>query len=247
MQQRIVFVEDDHDLAELIGDYLRSYGLDVTHIDRGDTAVEAILADPPDLVMLDIMLPGKDGLTVCRELRPKYAGPIVMLTSLNSDMNQILGFELGASDYVLKTTPPSVLLARLRAHLRQQTTQTPVSMIQAPTGQQDARAVLDFGSLQIDSINRSVHYAGESISLSTADFDLLWLLACHAGKVLSREDLLFSLRGVHYDGLDRSIDVAISRLRKKLGDDPAEPKRIKTIRHKGYLFAGDAWRNDPVA
>lgn len=96
MQQRIVFVEDDHDLAELIGDYLRSYGLDVTHIDRGDTAVEAILADPPDLVMLDIMLPGKDGLTVCRELRPKYAGPIVMLTSLNSDMNQILGFELGA-------------------------------------------------------------------------------------------------------------------------------------------------------
>ena len=114
MNPRITFVEDDAELAELISDYLRSYGLDVTVIDRGDTAFDAILAAPPDLVLLDIMLPGKDGLTLCRELRGQYQGPIVMLTSLNSDMNQILGFELGANDYVLKTTPPSVLLARLR-------------------------------------------------------------------------------------------------------------------------------------
>ncbi|WP_027823867.1 two-component system response regulator RstA [Laribacter hongkongensis] len=239
MNPRITFVEDDAELAELISDYLRSYGLDVTVIDRGDTAFDAILAAPPDLVLLDIMLPGKDGLTLCRELRGQYQGPIVMLTSLNSDMNQILGFELGANDYVLKTTPPSVLLARLRAHLRQAASSpdTPVVAVPTPKG---AR-ILDFGSLQIDHMNRTVRLCGETIALSTGDFDLLWELASHAGEVLTREDLLYKLRGVHYDGLDRSVDVAISRLRKKLDDDTADPKKIKTIRHKGYLFANDVW------
>ena len=239
MNPRITFVEDDAELAELISDYLRSYGLDVTVIDRGDTAFDAILAAPPDLVLLDIMLPGKDGLTLCRELRGQYQGPIVMLTSLNSDMNQILGFELGANDYVLKTTPPSVLLARLRAHLRQAASSPDTPVVAAPTPK--GARILDFGSLQIDHMNRTVRLYGETIALSTGDFDLLWELASHAGEVLTREDLLYKLRGVHYDGLDRSVDVAISRLRKKLDDDTADPKKIKTIRHKGYLFANDVW------
>ncbi len=239
MNPRITFVEDDAELAELISDYLRSYGLDVTVIDRGDTAFDAILAAPPDLVLLDLMLPGKDGLTLCRELRGQYQGPIVMLTSLNSDMNQILGFELGANDYVLKTTPPSVLLARLRAHLRQAASSPDTPVVAAPTPK--GARILDFGSLQIDHMNRTVRLCGETIALSTGDFDLLWELASHAGEVLTREDLLYKLRGVHYDGLDRSVDVAISRLRKKLDDDTADPKKIKTIRHKGYLFANDVW------
>ena len=239
MNPRITFVEDDAELAELISDYLRSYGLDVTVIDRGDTAFDAILAAPPDLVLLDIMLPGKDGLTLCRELRGQYQGPIVMLTSLDSDMNQILGFELGANDYVLKTTPPSVLLARLRAHLRQAASSPDTPVVAAPTPK--GARILDFGSLQIDHMNRTVRLCGETIALSTGDFDLLWELASHAGEVLTREDLLYKLRGVHYDGLDRSVDVAISRLRKKLDDDTADPKKIKTIRHKGYLFANDVW------
>ena len=239
MNPRITFVEDDAELAELISDYLRSYGLDVTVIDRGDTAFDAILAAPPDLVLLDIMLPGKDGLTLCRALRGQYQGPIVMLTSLNSDMNQILGFELGANDYVLKTTPPSVLLARLRAHLRQAASSPDTPVVAAPTPK--GARILDFGSLQIDHMNRTVRLCGETIALSTGDFDLLWELASHAGEVLTREDLLYKLRGVHYDGLDRSVDVAISRLRKKLDDDTADPKKIKTIRHKGYLFANDVW------
>ena len=239
MNPRITFVEDDAELAELISDYLRSYGLDVTVIDRGDTAFDAILAAPPDLVLLDIMLPGKDGLTLCRELRGQYQGPIVMLTSLNSNMNQILGFELGANDYVLKTTPPSVLLARLRAHLRQAASSPDTPVVAAPTPK--GARILDFGSLQIDHMNRTVRLCGETIALSTRDFDLLWELASHAGEVLTREDLLYKLRGVHYDGLARSADVAISRLRKNLDDDTADPKKIKTIRHKGYLFANDVW------
>ena len=118
--QRIVFVEDDAELGALIKSFLGKHDLDVTLVPRGDTAMAIILQEKPDLVLLDIMLPGIDGLTLCRNLHPHYAGPIVMLTSLDSDMNHILGLELGASDYILKTTPPSVLLARLRVQLRQQ-------------------------------------------------------------------------------------------------------------------------------
>lgn len=234
MGARILFVEDDNDLAELIGGFLRSFEFTVEVMSEGTGVVEAVRDNPPDLVLLDIMLPGKDGLTICRELREFYTGPVVLLTSLNSDMNQILGFEIGATDYVLKTTPPSVLLARIRAHLRK----GPVA-VAAPAAQE--RSALNFGKLVIDSKNRTANYRGEPLHLSTGDFDLLWELASHAGEILSRDHLLRKLRGIDYDGLDRSMDVAISRLRRKLADDPEDPRKIKTIRHKGYLFASDIW------
>lgn len=234
MTTRILFVEDDGELAELIGGFLRSFEFSVDVMREGNGVVEAVRANPPELVLLDIMLPGKDGLTICRELREFYTGPIVMLTSLNSDMNQILGFEIGATDYVVKTTPPSVLLARIRAHLRSGV--TPVT----PSTSQD-RSSLNFGKLVIDSKNRTASYRSEPLHLSTGDFDLLWELASHAGEILSRDHLLRKLRGIDYDGLDRSMDVAISRLRRKLADDPDDPRKIKTIRHRGYLFATDIW------
>lgn len=236
MSQRILFVEDDLELAELIGGFLRSFEFTIDHRADGNNVVESVKESPPDLVLLDVMLPGKDGLTICRELRTFYGGPIVILTSLNSDMNQILGFEIGANDYVVKTTPPAVLLARIRAHLRQ-TTQAPTSSPQAAS----QASQVNFGQLQIDVRNRTATYRSDPLHLSTGDFDLLWELARHAGDILSRDQLLKTLRGIEYDGLDRSIDVAISRLRKKLGDDPNEPRKIKTIRHKGYLFATDIW------
>jgi two-component system response regulator RstA len=205
---------------------------------RGDTALDTIAREKPDLVLLDIMLPGKDGLSICRELRPTFSGPIVMLTSLDSDMNQILGLELGANDYILKTTPPSVLVARLRAQLRHAGNGTTAAPVEQAAKLPQKRV---FGQLTIDPVNRDVWLAGEQIILSTSDFDLLWLLASHAGEIQKRETLLKSLRGVSYDGLDRSIDVAISRLRKKLGDNPNEPFRIKTVRNKGYLFSLSGW------
>ena len=235
----LLVVDDDRDIRELLTDYLTRNGFRATAVADGRAMREALAAHAFDLVILDVMLPGEDGLTLCRELRGQYQGPIVMLTSLNSDMNQILGFELGANDYVLKTTSPSVLLARLRAHLRQAASSPDTPVVAAPTPK--GARILDFGSLQIDHMNRTVRLCGETIALSTGDFDLLWELASHAGEVLTREDLLYKLRGVHYDGLDRSVDVAISRLRKKLDDDTADPKKIKTIRHKGYLFANDVW------
>ncbi|WP_148713965.1 two-component system response regulator RstA [Chitinolyticbacter meiyuanensis] len=239
MKQRILFVEDDGELAELIGGFLKSFEFDVEHLPDGSTVIDRVRQSPPDLVLLDVMLPGKDGLTLCRELRTFYSEPIVILTSLNSDMNQILGFEIGATDYVVKTTPPAVLLARIRAHLRQ--TQAGASAVPSTPTSNGNPQTLNFGKLQIDARNRTATYAKEPLHLSTGDFDLLWELARHAGEILSRDHLLKTLRGIEYDGMDRSIDVAISRLRKKLDDDPNEPRKIKTIRHKGYLFATDIW------
>lgn len=237
MSHRVVFVEDDPELSGLISDFLSRHEMDVVVDPRGDTALDTIAREKPDLVLLDIMLPGKDGLTICRELRPIFGGPIVMLTSLDSDMNQILGLELGANDYILKTTPPSVLVARIRAQLRNHAG-TASGMAEPASALPQKRA---FGQLTIDPVNRDVWLEGKQIVLSTSDFDLLWLLASHAGEIMKRETLLKSLRGVSYDGLDRSIDVAISRLRKKLGDNPNEPFRIKTVRNKGYLFSLSGW------
>ena len=235
----LVFVEDDAEVGSLIAAYLAKHDLNVIVEPRGDKAEEVIASIQPNLVLLDIMLPGKDGMSICRDLRGKYAGPIVLLTSLDSDMNHILALELGACDYILKTTPPAVLLARLRLHLRQN------ELTQQSKGIQDSvlkmHSTLCFGSLSIDPINRSVLLAGEQVVLSTADFELLWELATHAGQIMDRDALLMNLRGVNYDGLDRSVDVAVSRLRKKLLDNAAEPYRIKTIRNKGYLFAPHAW------
>ena len=235
----IVFVEDDPELSQLIAEFLSRHDMSVHIESRGDRALACIAAQQPDLVLLDILLPGVDGLTLCRDLRPTFDGPIIMLTALDSDMNQILGLELGANDYILKTTPPSVLLARLRVQLRQR----PTAVIVGSGTQLLSQRQLSFGELRIDPQSRDVRLANRSIALSTADFDLLWELACHAGQVVSREHLFKLLRGVDYDGLDRSMDVAISRLRRKLGDDSSDPHRIKTVRHRGYLFAPNAWES----
>jgi two-component system response regulator RstA len=240
VMNKIVFVEDDPEVGSLIAAYLGKHDMDVIVEPRGDRAEEVVLREKPDLVLLDIMLPGKDGMTICRDLRAQWQGPIVLLTSLDSDMNHILSLEMGASDYILKTTPPAVLLARLRLHLRQH--------VATPTGEKPASGLtthkaIRFGTLAIDPVNRQVQLSGVNVTLSTADFDLLWELATHAGQIMDRDALLKNLRGVSYDGMDRSVDVAISRLRKKLLDSATEPYRIKTVRNKGYLFAPHAWDN----
>ncbi|HGF0769822.1 TPA: two-component system response regulator RstA [Kluyvera georgiana] len=236
---KIVYVEDDPDVGALIAAYLGKHDMDVVVEPRGDNAEATIARENPDLVLLDIMLPGKDGMTLCRDLRGQWAGPIVLLTSLDSDMNHILSLEMGANDYILKTTPPAVLLARLRLHLRQNPGNASHTVAAQPA--LTPHKTIRFGTLVIDPVNRQVLLSGESIALSTADFDLLWELATHAGQIMDRDALLKNLRGVSYDGMDRSVDVAISRLRKKLQDSATEPYRIKTVRNKGYLFAPHAW------
>lgn len=223
---RILIVEDDERLATLTQDYLRKNGLDVAIETDGSVAIERIVSEQPDLVVLDVMLPGSDGLTVCREVRPHYQYPILMLTARTDDMDQVLGLEMGADDYVAKPVQPRVLLARIRALLRRSDV--------APV--EDAPHRLEFGNLVIDNGGRSVTLNDELVDFTSAEYDLLWLLASNAGRILSREDIFERLRGIEYDGQDRSIDVRISRIRPKIGDDPENPKRIKTVRSKGYLF-----------
>lgn len=225
--ERIVIVEDDAKLAALIGEFLQSQGLAVDLIEHGGKAAASILANPPSLVILDLMLPGEDGLTICRKLREGgYVRPILMLTARSDDQDHITGLELGADDFVNKPVRPQVLLARIRALLRRAEIDTP----------ERSGTRLNFGALVIDSTRREAWLSGQLIDLTGAEFDLLWLLAKNAGRILSREETFVALRGIEYDGQDRSIDVRISRIRPKIGDDPDMPRMIKTVRSKGYLF-----------
>ncbi|MFZ2853403.1 MAG: winged helix-turn-helix domain-containing protein [Rhodocyclaceae bacterium] len=236
MTIRILLVEDDERLAELTAEYLRKNDFEVAIESRGDNAEARILNERPDLVMLDVMLPGKDGFEVCRSIRPHYHGVILMLTARDEDFDQILGLGLGADDYIAKPVPPRLLLARIKALLRR------APATSGSAGSDADRAELAFGSFRISQATRSAQLAGTMIDLTTAEFDLLWLLASHAGNILSRDDLLQQLRGIGFDGLDRSIDARISRLRRKLDDDPENPTRIKTVRGKGYLFSKHDWQ-----
>ena len=238
MKIRILLVEDDERLAKLTAEYLRKNDFDVSIEGRGDTAEARILNDNPELVILDVMLPGKDGFEVCRNIRDRYKGVILMLTAREEDFDQILGLELGADDYLAKPVQPRLLLARIKALLRRNPLPADPSASPEVTGEEDS---LSFGSFSISQATRSAQLNNEDIDLTTAEFDLLWLLAQHAGSILSRDDLLQQLRGIGFDGLDRSIDARISRLRRKLGDDPENPTRIKTVRSKGYLFSKHDW------
>lgn len=230
-KKTIVLVEDDAVLSELIRDYLESQQFTVRVEPRGDRAEVVILRESPHLVILDLMLPGKDGLSVCRDLRAAYEGPVLILTAREDDMDQVAGLEIGADDYVKKPVKPRVLLARIRALLRR--------------SQVDnyglSRAGKRYGGLEIDFTSRTVVLHNQPVRLTTLEFDLLCLMASEADTVLNRDYLYQSIKGVDWDGLDRSIDSTISRLRKKLKDNPEDPFRIKTVWGSGYLFVADAW------
>lgn len=227
---RVLLAEDDVRLAGLVKDYLESNDFHVTIESVGHNVPRCVAELMPDIVILDVMLPGKDGLTICKEIRPKYAGPILMLTARDSDMDQVLGLEFGADDYVIKPAEPRVLLARIRALLRR------YQHVDKPE-----QSELLFGDLKISVAARHVTCKGESVELSSHEFDLLLELAKNAGKILSREYLFNTIYSRTYDGLDRTIDVRISHLRKKLHDNSENPEKIKTVWGKGYLFVPDVW------
>ena len=227
-QQHVMLVEDDASLASWIADYLTSHGYLVTVASRGDDGLELIRTDGPDIVVLDLMLPGLDGIEVCKQAREFFPNPILMLTALGDESDEVQGLETGADDYLTKPVRPKVLLARIKALLRRDTVSSNATTI-------------SIGALSIDKVSRSLTLSGEDVQLSSHEFDLLALLASQAGAPVSREELVTEMRGIAYDGLDRSIDISISRLRKKLGDNASRPARIKTVRGKGYMLAPDAW------
>lgn len=226
---KILLVEDDLGLQQLTKDCLEHNGLEVDVLSRGDEVFSYLENNAADLMILDIMLPGKDGFSVCRQVRDKYSLPILMLTAKGEDFDQVIGLELGADDYVVKPAEPRVLLARVNALLRR--------------GQPVVKAAeeIQFGDLVIDKTSRIVKLNENEIVLTSHEFELLWLLASNAGEVLSREHVHQHMIGRQYDGLDRTVDVRVSRIRKKLGDNSDKPYRIKTVWGQGYLFVSDAW------
>jgi len=227
--ETILIIDDDAELTSLISQFLTMNGYQVSVEPNGANAITAVTHIQPDLIVLDLMLPGVDGLTICRQLKPNFVNPIIMLTALDDDIDEVTGLEVGADDYLCKPIKPRVLLAHIRAQLRRQLHFQSLSF-------QDIRQVSN-GALTIDIRKRIVRYNENEITLSSAEFDLLWVLAMSAGNIISRDELHKEIFKLEYDGFDRSIDLRISRLRKKLGDDPKEPKIIKTIRNKGYLLA----------
>lgn len=230
MSETLLLAEDDQRLAQLVHAFLEQQGFTVLIEGNGAAVERRIRDDRPDLVILDVGLPGKNGLDICRDIRDQFQGPILMLTARDSDADQVLGLEYGADDYVIKPADPTVLLARIRALFRRATPQKP---------QQNQE--LQFGQLAIKEAQRTALMQNETLPLSSHEFDLLLTLAKHAGDVLSREFLFKAVYHREYDGLDRSVDVRISQLRKKLGDDSDTPEKIKTVWGRGYLFVAEAW------
>lgn len=227
--QTIVLVEDDLELAELTKERLEREGFSVRHEENGESGRDAIIDSQPDIVVLDIMLPGIDGFEVCKQVRPGYAGPILILTARDENLDEILGLELGADDFVTKPVKPRLLLARIRALLRRARME-PEARVQEK---------VSIGSLTVDASRREATVEDVEVDLTTTEFDLLWYLTTHAGEVVSRQDIYQALFQYDYDGLDRSVDVYISRLRNRLGDQPTSPHYIKTVRGVGYLMAGE--------
>lgn len=230
----ILLIEDDARLADLTRRYFEQNGLSAVVESRGDNALACFARIRPRLVLLDLMLPDVDGLTICRELRKIFAGPILIFTAKDATIDQVIGLEAGADDYVTKPADPMVLLARTRALLRRLDTAA------STTGTTEVHDI-ELGGLRVSPAAQQVWLKNEPIALTTQEFDLLSALANQAGTILSREALFRLVKGIEYDGLDRSIDGRISKLRKKLGDDANTPTRIRTVWGKGYLLVPDAW------
>ena len=226
VKKHILVVEDDTSLAEWISDYLLDHDYEVTVASQGDYALDMIAEELPDLVLLDVMIPVKNGFDVCKEARGFYSGPILFMTACVEDGDEIQGLEMGADDYLTKPIRPQVLLARIKALLRRANDEEP-------------KQQLVFGALVLNATAKTVTVHQQALGLNDNEFDVLWLLALQAGKVVSRIDLVSQLRGIEYDGLDRSVDIRVSRLRKKLQEAQGQPYKVKTIRGKGYLFCRD--------
>jgi DNA-binding response OmpR family regulator len=224
----VLLVEDDLRLASLTKEYLEGHGVAVVHVADGRRGQEEALTGRYDAVLLDLMLPGKDGLEVCRELRARSDVPVVVLTARGEEADRVMGLELGADDYLAKPFSPRELLARIRAVVRR-----------AKGRAGPARELVRVGSLVVDPAARRVTLGGREVALTAYEFALLDALARRAGRVLSREQLMELARGSAEEAFDRSIDVHVSRLRQKLGDDPKRPRLIKTVRGAGYVLAGE--------
>jgi len=224
----VVYIEDDERLAGLTARYLESHGVRVTLAAEARDGIAKVLRERPDAVLLDLMLPGTDGLTACRELRSRVDTPIIMVTARGEEVDRVMGLEGGADDYIAKPFSSRELLARVRAQVRR-------ARGQAGPAVRLVRA----GGLVIDTTSMRAELHGRELALTTYEFTLLRVLAERAGRVLTREQIIDAVRGSADEVFDRSIDVHVSHLRHKLGDAPRNPRLLKTVRGVGYVLVVD--------
>ncbi|WP_419787185.1 response regulator transcription factor [Pseudodesulfovibrio sp.] len=225
MANTILVIEDDADLQQLLKEYLAGFGYIVHPEGTPEAGLDTFKSLSPDLVILDVMLPGINGFEVCRRIRQDSQIPIIMLTARGDVMDRVAGLEIGADDYLPKPFEPRELVARIQSILRR-------SQHNTTSGKGE------FGSLRIDFDGRAALLNGEDIGLTTNEFNALAVLARNPGKTFSRDDLMQELRGLDSESFNRSIDITMSRIRQKLGDDPKHPRYIKTIWGTGYVFIG---------
>lgn len=230
--KQVLLVEDDERLSSLICQYLTEHDFIVHRLSSGENLLQHVQNSPPDILLLDVMLPGENGFTLCNKIRPYFPGPLLFMTAKTDDFDQVFGLEIGADDYIIKPVEPRVLLARINALLRRN---------RDPVESTNATQKLQYGQLTIDRTTRSASLKGEDVQLTSHEFDMLWRLAKSPSTLVDRTTLYSEVIGREYDGLDRSADVRISRLRKKLQDNSQHPYRIKTIWGKGFFFVADAW------
>ena len=221
----ILVVDDDERLRELVAEYLGGRGFTVVTAEDGERGLEAIRSSSIDMVVLDVMLPGLDGFEVMREIRKFSRIPVVMLTARGDETDRIVGLEIGADDYLPKPFNPRELLARIQAVLRR---------VEAPRDEEPA--LLTAGPIQIDPDRRTVTLDGSPVDFTTTEFEILRTLVANAGRVISRERLMELARGEDFASFERSVDVHISHIRRKLGDDPRHPSFVKTVRGIGYTI-----------
>jgi DNA-binding response OmpR family regulator len=225
---RVLMIDDDIELGELLAEYFERFGHRLTLAATAAAGRQRLRGDDPDLLILDVMLPDADGMELCRELRTEHRLPILMLTARGDLPDRVLGLEFGADDYVPKPFEPRELVARVEAMLRRS---------RAPQATASCGRLTSQG-LALDPETRAVTLDGSVIDLTTAEYELLRLLMASRGRVLTREAILHDLRGLDADVFDRSVDMLVSRLRKKLADDSRSPRFVKTLRGIGYQFVG---------
>jgi two-component system, OmpR family, response regulator len=228
----ILVVDDDREICSLVSQFLTRHALRVTTARDGAEMMKVMEAARIDLVVLDVMLPGEDGLSLCRKLRAATATPVIMLTAMGEDVDRIVGLEMGADDYLAKPFNPRELLARIKAVLRRAGTLPPTATEVVGGGK-----VLAFGTWRLDLAKRELKTAeDELVVLSSGEFDLLQAFAEHPQRVLTRDQLLDLARGRAASLFDRSVDIQVMRLRRKIEIDPKDPQLIKTVRSGGYMF-----------
>jgi DNA-binding response OmpR family regulator len=226
MKQTILIIDDDKKLNQLLQDYLAGFGFHTLTATHPDAGLKKLRQQSPDLIILDVMLPGMNGFEVCKLIRQTHNVPIIMLTARGELSDRVLGLEIGADDYLSKPFEPRELVARIHSVLRR-------------LQKSDDLQIQTYGRMVIDFPKRTVFLDGKQLDLTTNEFTTLALLVRNAGKVLDRDQILQELRGIDSDAFNRTVDITISRLRQKLMDDVKTPSFIKTVWGAGYVFVGD--------